>query len=384
MIWHVLDVRAVWIKEFAAALSTQAPTLGWRPQITGTGMFRDSESETMLSDPQLRVRYFPLQRGFAKFPVNVIAREAERVSRRILKRTERPIDSVLICTSPHFAPVAERWPGLIVYYVTDLFVACGDNPAFVSALDRRLCQVAHLVCPNSERIAEYLIQRADCEAEKVTVIPNATRGSNVLTSPSFHSTSEIPADVRDLSKPLAGVIGNLAGNTDWLMLEEVIARSPWLAWIFVGPTETEISDARQREARHRLEHHQGQVRFVGAKPYSQLQDYARALDVAVLPYLKSEPTYSGSATRFYEHLAACRPIIATRGFAELLKKEPLLRLTDSADEMTRALEELRAADFRDGQETLRWQASQTETWDDRASTMRNALNRQIARDREAA
>lgn len=365
-------------------MSAQVDTLGWCPQITGTGMFRDSESETKLSNPELRVRYFPLQRGFAKFPINVIAREAERVSRRILKRTEGAADSVLICTSPHYAPVAERWPGLVVYYVTDLFVAYGDNPAFVTALDRRICQAADLVCPNSDRIAEYLIQSAGCDPQKLSIIPNATRRVNILPAPSFHSTVEVPADVRDLSKPFAGVLGNLAANMDWLLLEEVVARTPWLSWVFVGPTEMEISDIRQRDARHRLKQFGGRIRFVGAKPYSQLQDYARAMDVAVLPYRKSEPTYSGSPTRFYEHLAAGRPILATRGFAELLKKEPLLRLVDTAEEMTVALEELRAKDFRDGQEALRWNTSQTETWEERASMMRNALNKQIARDREAA
>jgi glycosyltransferase involved in cell wall biosynthesis len=384
MIWHILDVRAVWIKEFTAALSGQVDTLGWCPQITGTGMFRDSESETTLSNPELRVRYFPLQRGFAKFPINVIAREAERVSRRIFKRTERPADSVLVCTSPHYAPVAERWPGLVVYYVTDLFIAYGDNPAFVTALDRRICKAADLVCPNSDRIAEYLIQSGGCDPEKLSIIPNATRRANILAAPSFHSTVEVPADVRDLSKPFAGVLGNLAANMDWLILEEVVTRTPWLSWVFVGPTEMEISDRSQRDARQRLKQFGGRIRFVGARPYSELQDYARAVDVAVLPYRKSEPTYSGSPTRFYEHLAAGRPIIATRGFAELLKKEPLLRLVDTAGEMTLALEELRAADFRDGQETLRWNTSQTETWEERASMMRNALKKQIASDREAA
>ena len=384
MIWHILDVRAVWIKEFAAALSAQVDMLGWCPQITGTGMFRDSESETKLSNPDLCVRYFPLQRGFAKFPINVIAREAERVSRRILKRTERPADSVLICTAPHYAPVAERWPGLVVYYVTDLFVAYGDNPAFVTALDRRICKVADLVCPNSDRIADYLIQSAGCDPEKLSIIPNATRRENILPAPSFHSSVEVPADLRDLSKPLAGVLGNLAANMDWLILEEVVARTPWLSWVFVGSTEWKISDPDQRDARQRLQQHGGRIRFVGAKAYSQLQDYARAVDVAILPYHKSEPTYSGSSTRFYEHLAAGRPIIATRGFAELLKKEPLLRLVDTAGEMTLALDELRAAGFRDGQETLRWNTSQTETWEERASMMRNALDKQIARDREAA
>jgi glycosyltransferase involved in cell wall biosynthesis len=268
--------------------------------------------------------------------------------------------------------------------VTDLFIAYGDNPAFVTALDRRMCKAADLVCPNSDRIAEYLNQSAGCDPDKLSIIPNATRRANTLAAPSFHSTVEVPADVRDLSKPFAGVLGNLAANMDWLLLEEVVARTPWLSWVFVGPTEMEIADTCQRDARHRLKQFGGRIRFVGAKPYSQLQDYARAVDVAVLPYRKSEPTYSGSSTRFYEHLAAGRPIIATRGFAELLKKEPLLRLVDTPEEMTLALEELRAADFRDSQETLRWNTSLTETWEDRASIMRAALRKQIARDREAA
>jgi len=56
------------------------------------------------------------------------------------------------------------------------------------------------------------------------------------------------------------------------------------------------------------------------------------------------------------------------------------RVTGSND----LLDELRVADFQDGQETLRWSTSQTETWEQRASMMRNALNKQVARDREAA
>ena len=115
------------------------------------------------------------------------------------------------------------------------------------------------------------------------------------------------------------------------------------------------------------------VLFTGAKPYGALAGYARGFDVAVLPYRKSEPTYSGSSTRFYEHLAACRPIIATRGFAELLEKEPLLRLSSDAEEMIAHLEALRTADFQDGYEALRWRTSLGATWQTRASSMMEAL-----------
>jgi hypothetical protein len=356
MMWHVLDI------------------LGWCPDITATGMFKNYENETTSTDPHLLNRRFPLQRGFAKFPVTLIAREANRLTQRLLKRTEHPAESVLVCCSPHYAPVAEKWPGRVIYYVTDLFISYGDKPNFINALERRLCAVADLVCPNSKCIAEYLINEAHCEPARIAIIPNATRSENIMAQPPDAATLSAPDDMKDLGRPVAGILGNLADNTDWLLLEEVIKRTGWLSWIFVGPSRMNVIDPLRRDARRRLQQMGGRVRFLGEKPYSQLKDFARAIDVAILPYRKCEPTYSGSSTRFYEHLATGRPMIATRGFEELLHKEPLLRLIDSADEMTSALDELRACNFRDGHEQLRCQTSQNETWEMRAAAMMSALH----------
>ncbi len=382
MIWHVLDVRAIWIREFAAALGQQVPTLGWLPQITATALFRNHEQETLLDDPRFPVRCFPLQRGFAKFPIDRIAREGSRMARRILRRTDKPSESTLICTAPHYAAVAERWPGPVVYYVTDRFVNYGDDPGLIRSLDQRMSKAADLVCPNSQRIARYLIDETNCPSNRLMVIPNATREGNLLSTAS--SPSESPRDIADLPRPIAGIIGNLAANTDWELLKQTIDRTPWLSWVFVGPTEMAVDEPMQNHAREFVMRQGGRVRFVGAKPYAILRNYARALDVAVLPYRKREPTYSGSSTRFYEHLAACKPIIATRGFEELLHKEPLLRLVNTAAEMTVALEQLRQTEFRDGQEERRWKASQSETWESRALSMRNALSERFGRGQEAA
>lgn len=385
MIWHVLDVRAIWIKEFASALAAQVPLLGWCPRITGVGMFRNKEEETTLDDPHLPIRYFPLQRGFAKFPIMPIAREGQRLTRRLLRRSESATESPLICCSPHYAPVAERWPGPVIYYVTDRFVAYGDDPDFIKSLDQRMCKAADLACPNSQRIADYLVEEAFCPVNKIVVLANATREANLLTEPAT-TPKEAPQDIADLPRPIAGVIGDLSSNTDWELLKKTIEHTPWLSWVFVGPTGMPVEESVQNHARNFLMQHGGRVRFVGAKPYGALRDYARAFDVAVLPYRKSEPTYSGSSTRFYEHLAACRPVIATRGLEELLHKEPLLRLVNTAAEMTAALEQLRRTAFRDGYEELRWKASQNETWEARAARMRDALSEifVFVRGREAA
>jgi len=376
MTWHVLDVRAVWIKEFASALAQRVPTLAWHPDISATGILLNSEEEVTLADPSLRVRYFPLQRGFARFPVTLLAREDKRLTRRLLGCSENPARSPLICCSPHYAPVAAQWPGPVVYYVTDLFVAWGENPRRIRALERRMCKAADLVFADSRRIAKHLVANASCPENIIHISPMATRASNLLREPAF-DPCDLPEDVLDLPRPVAGVIGNLAANMDWVSIRQAVQLTPWLSWIFVGPTEMPLAEANQNSARCSLMTQGGRVRFVGEKPYAVLRDYARAVNVAVLPYRKREPTYSGSSTRFYEHLAACRPIFATRGFEELLHKEPLLKLVDSADELVVGLDILRKNGFHDGYEEMRWKASHRDTWEVRASSMVKVVDESI-------
>lgn len=373
MIWHVLDTNGIGVKEFASALSLLVPTLGWSPQISSTGVLQNWEREAALTDPALRVKYFPLQRGYHCGTVEWLTRTSARDMGRLCRSCTDVRSSTLVCTSPFYASIAEQWPGPAVYYATDLTVEYdGVNAAKVRDLEERMCRAVSLACPNSERIARYLRDKAGCASEKITIIPNATRSSNIFREPPA-GPAPLPLDISDLPRPIAGVIGNLAANVDWELLRDAIDATVAFTWVFVGPVDMRISDRRQWRIRRELLQRGGRVRFIGSKPYSALRDYARAFDVAVLPYRKQEPTYSGSATRFYEHLAACRPMIATCGVAELLDKEPLLQLAPTSKEMIRHLEGLREAGFRDGNELLRWKASFTETWDARAAAMKHAL-----------
>ena len=239
MTWHVLDVRAIWVKEFAAALGSIEPVLGWEPILSKLGRLRSAESGWALPDPSLHVRRFPLQRGFARFPVDVLAAEGRRIATRL--RRAGPANAVLVCTSPHYAGVARRWEGPVVYYVTDLFVAYGQSPAWIRRLDERMCAAADLVCPNSRRTADYLVAEASCDPARVEVVPNATREANLLPAPSG-GPGALPADAADLPRPVLGVIGNLGENTDWTLLEQAIERIG-ASWVFVGSPAMPIAAA---------------------------------------------------------------------------------------------------------------------------------------------
>ncbi len=373
MTWHVLDVGSIWIKEFASALNSFMPTVSWAPVMRAYGFLERWEREEELVDPALRIRRFPLQRGYSRFPFSVLTHLGKRQAERMLRSSDAPERSPLICTTPFYASVAERWKGPVVYYQTDLTIAYEDADArLIRSCDRRLCEVATAVCPNSRRIGEYMVHEAGCDPAKISIVPNATRATNILGHVPF-GPSPLPADLQGLGRPVVGVLGNLAANLDWRLLAEAVMQTPDYSWAFVGPTDMSVPAGAQNEARERLLKHGGRVRFTGAKPYQSLQEYARAFDAAVLPYVRKEPTFSGSSTRFYEHLAACRPILSTRGFEELLRKEPLLELVDSAAELVEKLAALRRTGFDDGRNVLRWEASRRGTWHMRAATLAHAL-----------
>ena len=240
-----------------------------------------------------------MQRGYASLPVRTILPFQHRLVRRLTAQAGQTDRTPLICSTPFYAPVAELWRGPVVYYVTDLTAGYeGLKPRQVLEFDRRMCKAATAICPNSERIRDYLIHEAGALEEKITVVPNATRASNVPVT-ALLKPRALPAPIADIRRPVAGVIGNLSGNIDWLLLEKTIQSTPWLHWVMVGPRNS-MRESAQEAARSRIIQ-SGQTTFTGPKPYGELQSYARAFDVAVLPYRKREPTYSGSSTRFYEN-----------------------------------------------------------------------------------
>lgn len=373
--WHILDVGSIWMREFASAMARVEPVTAWWPEMRNFGAFESWERPESIPQPALDVVRYPLQRGYARFPVRSVLPFQIAMLKRLRARGGDEQRTALICSTPFYAPVAEQWKGPVVYYVTDLTAGYASlDAAQVKGLDRRMCRTATVVCPNSRRLVEYLTTEAGCAPDKITVVPNATRESNISPVPLLEP-QPLPPGAEDLERPVAGVVGNLSGNLDWPLLAEVVERTPWLSWLFVGPTEP-VRQKVLSEARARVMANP-RARFVGAKPYGELQGFARSFDVAILPYLKIEPTYSGSSTRFYEHLAACRPMLATRGFAELLEKPPLLELVDTPDEMIAGLERLRSLGFKDHLERARWEASRTGTWEERVRMLTAALEQRL-------
>jgi hypothetical protein len=281
--------------------------------------------------------------------------------------TPNPEMSPLICTDVTFVGVAEQWKGPVVYWPSERSVH--DRRSANEEL--RLCELATLVCPVSDLMAAYLVEHAECDPGKIATISSAASKTELLSSP-LSAPADLPASLEHIQRPIAGIIGELAEEIDWIFLQQLVETTPFLSWVFVGPAIGKIASPKQRKARDVVRAHPKTV-FLGALPHDEIARYAQSFDVGLLPYLRSDSLYMGSSDSFYTLLASTRPILATRGVEELIRKRPLIELVNDVEEARAVLERLRATNFDDGLGRLRWTSSQQNTWHDRAHTMRDAL-----------
>jgi hypothetical protein len=60
-----------------------------------------------------------------------------------------------------------------------------------------------------------------------------------------------PSDIADLPKPILGVIGNLSGNMDWILIADFVDKVANASFVFVAPTMV-IRDPARRPVRQNV------------------------------------------------------------------------------------------------------------------------------------
>src|SRR5207244_3469682 len=78
------------------------------------------------------------------------------------------------------------------------------------------------------------------------------------------------------------------------------------------------------------------VHFLGWRPYAELPDYLRGIDVALLPSLINGYTRAMFPMKFFEYLAAGRPVVGTR-LPALAEFAALYRHADTPRTMIEAI-----------------------------------------------
>ncbi|WP_175773754.1 glycosyltransferase [Burkholderia multivorans] len=189
---------------------------------------------------------------------------------------------------------------LVYHCVDDLAAIPGvDVPAFRSAQQDLLKQ-----CDSVFTTAAAL--RDQC----LPFNPNTYFFSNVVDADHFGRALEsgpVPPDLADISGVRLVYHGVLSDfKVDFrLVLAAACARPEW-QWIFIGD-EREGQRSELIAQLKRLPN----VHFLGYRPYEELPDYLRAMDVGLLPTLLNDYTRSMFPMKFFEYVAAGLPVVAT-------------------------------------------------------------------------
>jgi glycosyltransferase involved in cell wall biosynthesis len=229
---------------------------------------------------------------------------ARWVNRKVLKWTLRRVCRKLGFQDPitwTFVPSSADVAGALgekalVYHCVDEYSEfSGMDKEALLALERRLIEKANCVIVSSDVLYQ----------SKRPLNPNThlvTHGVDVEHfRQACNPAAAIPDDIGRLAKPIIGFFGLIADWVDLKLIRFIADSRPEWSLVLIGKTTTDMSVLDGASNIHVL----------GQKPYSQLPAYAKAFDVALLPFVVNDLTLAANPLKLREYLAAGLPVVAS-------------------------------------------------------------------------
>lgn len=142
---------------------------------------------------------------------------------------------------------------------------------------------------------------------------------------------EVPADLQAIAGPIAGYCGVVDERIDLTLLDKVAVSNPDISFVMVGPiAKIGDDDLPRRKNLH----------YMGMRSYHVLPNYLKGMDIAMMPFVKSEFTRYISPTKTLEYMAAGKPIISTRIYDVERDYAHCVHIVDDADGFSVVLQDI--------------------------------------------
>lgn len=107
--------------------------------------------------------------------------------------------------------------------------------------------------------------------------------------------------IESLKKTIIGYMGGLHRHVDFELLAESAKAKPDWSWVFIGPSQANMSDLDSLP----------NVYFLGQQPHEELIHFVRRFNVCIVPYLNNAFTATVVPVKLTEYLAAGKPVVST-------------------------------------------------------------------------
>ena len=259
---------------------------------------------------------------------------------------------------PHPGFLAGRLgESLCVYYCVDDYAAHpGVDAEMIEHRDRALSRQADLVfvAPPS------LLQPKRALNANVLYAPHGV--DVALFARAADPDTPVPPAARELGGPVIGFHGSLHEWIDIALIAWLAKARPDWRFLLVGHAAADVSPLRELD----------NIVMVGAQPYDTLPQWAKAYDVAMIPYRSTRQVANANPLKLREYLATGKPVVSTRN-AEIEKFAHLVRIADDRAAFLAAIEDALANDTPAAART-RMAAVADQTWDRRVDDVLAAVS----------
>ena len=264
---------------------------------------------------------------------------------------------------PHPGFMARRLgESLCVYYCIDDYAAHpGVDAARIGAADRALTSAADVVF-----VAPPALLASKQAQNAATVF--APHGVDVdLFAKAMDPATPVPDAAKALPGPVIGYFGSIAAWIDIELIAWLATSRPAWSFLLVGQPFVDVSSLRALP----------NVTLVGPQPYESLPGWARAFDVAIIPYRLNQQVLNANPLKLREYLATGRPIVSVSN-PEIERFSEFVRITAGREAFLDAIEQALAPEPPEAA-SARLASVASMTWDSRVADVLATVETHLAR-----
>lgn len=172
----------------------------------------------------------------------------------------------------------------------------------------------------------------------------------------------MPEDIISIPHPIVGYFGVIDERIDLGLLSQTASENPTVSFVMIGPLAKIGEDELPRA---------GNIHYLGIKSYSELPNYLKAFDIAMMPFALNDATKFISPTKTLEYMAAGKPIISTRISDVVRDYSNCVELVDSASGFKSAIS--RILSFADRYPSDYSEILRKTSWDATVSAMKQQM-----------
>lgn len=189
-------------------------------------------------------------------------------------------------------------PSIFVYLLRDAVIHVDYHKRHGTRLQPQIIAKADFAVANSDYFADY-------ERQTNPRSFMIGQGCDLEMYNDSDGTLPVPADIKDIKKPIIGYVGFLTSlRLDIEVLVHIAEQKPHWSLVLVGPED----DAFKASKLHELDN----VYFLGKKNPDELAGYIKGMDVCLNPQVVNVITDINYPLKIDEYLAMGKPTVATK------------------------------------------------------------------------